>query len=96
MAKRHLLLMVSFREDEAEQLAFPKAHPEAAGDSSRGIVPSPEQTLETAAAFSYLESRRQLYRTWEHNGILVLETTPQRISADLINRYLDIKRAGKL
>jgi uncharacterized protein (DUF58 family) len=96
MAKRHMLLMVSFRENEAEQLAFPKMYSKDAGSPSSQPAVSAEQTLETAAAFSYLESRRRLYRTWEHNGILVLETAPQRISADLINRYLSIKRAGKL
>jgi len=99
MAKRHLLLMVSFRENEAEQLAFPApVSSNMPGGNSPALHTdtSAEQTLERAAAFSYLAGRRQLYRKWEHSGILVLETTPQRISADVINRYLGIKRSGKL
>ena len=98
LAKRHLLLMVSFRENEAEKLAFPYSSDNSPPGKSRSAQPviSADQTLEAAAAFSYLVSRRQLYRKWEHSGILVLETTPQRISADVINRYLNIKRSGKL
>jgi uncharacterized protein (DUF58 family) len=84
--RRHLLLMVSFREGEAEALAFPEA------SSLQGN----EDVLETAAAFSYLADRRRLYRKWEHSGLLVLETSPEHISSALINRYLSVKRSGKL
>jgi uncharacterized protein (DUF58 family) len=86
--KRHLLLLVSFREEEAETLA--------ARIPAAGTLTAPEETLETAAAFSYLAARRRLYRKWEHSGLLTLETTPARISADLINRYLEVKRSGRL
>jgi uncharacterized protein (DUF58 family) len=81
--KRHLLLLVSFREEEAQALA--SRRPE-----------TPEETLETAAAFSYLASRRRLYQSWEHLGLLTLETTPADISSALINRYLGVKRSGRL
>jgi uncharacterized protein (DUF58 family) len=84
--KRHLLLLVSFREEAAEALTARRP----AGERS------PEETLETAAAFSYLAARRRLYQKWEHSGILTLETTPSRISSALINRYLSVKRSGKL
>jgi uncharacterized protein (DUF58 family) len=81
--KQHLLLLVSFREEEAEALAARRPA-------------DPEETLETAAAFSCLASRRRLYQSWEHAGLLTLETTPAHISSALINRYLEVKRAGKL
>jgi hypothetical protein len=55
-----------------------------------------DQILETAAAFSYLAARRRLYQSWEHLGLLTLETTPKEISAALINRYLSVKRSGLL
>jgi uncharacterized protein (DUF58 family) len=85
--RRHLLLMVSFRESEAEALVSPNAaSPEK----------SSEDVLETAAAFSYIADRRRLYRKWEHSGLLVLETSPQHISSALINRYLSVKKSGKL
>jgi uncharacterized protein (DUF58 family) len=85
--KRHLLLLVSFRESEAEALAFPAKIPGAK---------TTDEVLETAAAFAYLANRRRLYRKWEHSGLLVLETSPQYISTSLINKYLSVKRSGKL
>ncbi|MCL2720769.1 MAG: DUF58 domain-containing protein [Treponema sp.] len=85
--QRHLLLMVSFREIEAEKLAFRK---------TQTIAKTDEEILETAAAYSYLANRRRLYRKWEHLGLLVLETSPERITSALINKYLTVKRSGKL
>jgi uncharacterized protein (DUF58 family) len=81
--RRHLLLMVSLRETESEYLA--SRQPD-------GI----EEALETAAAFSYLASRRELYRAWEHSGLLTMESTAEGLSAALINRYLQVKRSGRL
>jgi uncharacterized protein (DUF58 family) len=83
LKNRHLLLLVSFHETGARHLAFRQPA-------------SPEQTLETAAAFSYLATRRRLYTGWEHLGLLTLETSPADISAALINRYLNVKRSGRL
>ena len=85
--RRHLLLMVSFRESEAEALAFPEKVSNERTD---------EEVLETAAAYSYLANRRRLYRKWEHSGLLVLETSPEHISSALINKYLSVKKSGKL
>jgi len=80
--KRHLLLMVSLREKESESLALrrPKGG---------------EEALETAAAFSYLAARRELYAKWEHSGLLTLETSAAALSAALVNRYLMVKRSGR-
>ena len=85
--RRHLLLLVSFHESEAEALALP-----GAASNTR----TAEEVLETAAAFSYLASRRRLYRKWEHQGLLVLETSPQHITSALINKYIGVKKSGKL
>jgi uncharacterized protein (DUF58 family) len=85
--RRHLLLMVSFRENEAEVLAFPDTEKKANTD---------ENVLQTAAAYSYLANRRRLYRKWEHSGLLVLETSPAQISSALVNKYLSVKKSGKL
>ncbi|MDR1279040.1 MAG: DUF58 domain-containing protein [Treponema sp.] len=86
--RRHLLLLVSFQEEDAEALAARKP--------GADHLLMPGETLETAAAFSYLSARRRLYRQWEHLGLLTLETTPSHISPALINRYLSVKRSGKL
>ena len=81
--KRHLLLLVSLKEKESEFLAarIPKGGDEA---------------LETAAAFSYLEARRELYKKWEHSGLLTMESDAASLAPALINRYLHVKRSGKL
>ena len=81
--RRHLLLLVSLKEKESEDLA------------SRQPLGS-EEALETAAAFSYLASRRELYKTWEHSGLLTMESSAADLSSALINRYLSVKRSGKL
>jgi uncharacterized protein (DUF58 family) len=96
--RRHLLLLVSFRESEAETLAFPAAHAAGEDKGIGAVLPlrPAEQILETAAAYAYLASRRRLYQKWEHSGLLVLETSPEHISSALINRYLGVKRSGKL
>ncbi|MDR2619305.1 MAG: DUF58 domain-containing protein, partial [Treponema sp.] len=81
--RRHLLLLVSLREKDAESLA--------------GRFPATtEEALETAAAFSYMVSRRDLYRTWEHSGLLTMEAPAESLSTALINRYLQVKRSGRL
>jgi uncharacterized protein (DUF58 family) len=81
--KSHLLLVVSLREFEVEELAFGKS-------------PKNDPGLVRAAAFAYLSSRRRLYKTWEHLGLLTLETTSAELSSALINRYLGVKRSGRL
>jgi len=81
--KRHLLLLVSLREKESEFLAARQP-----ADA--------EEALESAAAFSYLSSRRQLYAAWEHSGLLTMECSTEDLSSALINRYLQVKRSGRL
>ena len=81
--RRHLLLLVSLKETEAETIANRK--PEGA-----------EEALETAAAFSYLSARKRLYKTWEHLGLLTLECSSRELSSALINRYLEVKGSGLL
>jgi uncharacterized protein (DUF58 family) len=81
--KRHLLLVVSLREPEVEELCLRRPK-------------NSEEILESAAAFSYRASRRELYKTWEHLGLLTLESTSAALSSSLINRYLQVKRSGRL
>ncbi|MCL2277515.1 MAG: hypothetical protein FWC21_06405, partial [Treponema sp.] len=87
--QRHLLLMVSFHEDSLYKLA--SNEPGGANKEK-----TDEDALQSAAAYSYLANRRRLYAKWEHSGLLVLDTSPSRISTALINKYLAIKRSGKL
>ena len=84
--RRHLLLLVSIKEAEAETIANRK--PED--------MKEPEEALETAAAFSYLSARKRLYKTWEHLGLLTMECSSRELSSAIINRYLEVKRSGLL
>jgi uncharacterized protein (DUF58 family) len=93
--KRHLLLVVSLREGEVEELALRRPGKNAAGMDAAGREGTSEE-LESAAARAYLASRRQLYKTWEHMGLLTLESAPADLSSSLINSYLQIKRSGRL
>ena len=81
--RQHLLLLVSLREKEAEYLAARKPGKR-------------EEALESAAAFSYIANRRELYTSWEHSGLLTMESSAGNLSAELINRYLQVKRSGRL
>jgi uncharacterized protein (DUF58 family) len=81
--RQHLLLLVSLREKESALLAARQPN-------------GTEEALETAAAFSYLASRRDLYKSWEHSGLLTMEKTAGELSGALINRYLQVKRSGRL
>jgi uncharacterized protein (DUF58 family) len=81
--KRHLLLLVSLREKESEAIAARAPQ-------------NTDEALETAAAFSYLASRGELYQSWEHCGLLTLESTAKDLSPALINRYLAVKKSGRL
>ena len=43
-----------------------------------------------------LRERELVLRKLERMGVQVIETRPERFSADLVSRYLDIKRRGML
>ena len=86
LQKKHLLLAVSLTEADARYIAGGRtvnAH-------------NTDEMLEKAAAVSYLNSRRRLFRTWEHSGLLTLESVPSELSSGMINSYLDVKRSGRL
>jgi uncharacterized protein (DUF58 family) len=113
LRRKHLLLLVSFRESEVERLARrttaelfgPPGRPPSPEKPSPlkkprpalpGGLPLSEKALESAAAFSYLATRRRLYQSWERDGLLTMEGTAENFSSALVNRYLEVKRSGKL
>jgi uncharacterized protein (DUF58 family) len=83
ITSRHLLMMVSLRETDAEKLTC--------GDTS-----DEDSVLESAAAYAYLKERAALYKKWEHSGLLTLEAAAENLSSALVNRYLSVKRSGLL
>jgi uncharacterized protein (DUF58 family) len=79
LTKRHVVLFACF---EDEQLAdMIEAEPRTADDVSRAVI-----------ADSLLTDRELVMRKLERLGVHVVETRPERFGADLISRYLDIKR----
>jgi uncharacterized protein (DUF58 family) len=90
--RKHLLLLVSFREAGVEALA----RRPTAELFSRGMFSPPGKILESAAAFSYLAARGRLYQSWERKGLLTMEGRAENFSSALVNRYLEIKREGRL
>jgi len=56
----------------------------------------PAEALTTAATHLYLQERERTLKTLQHEGVVVLDTLPGQLAVGLINRYLEIKRSGRL
>ncbi|GMO49003.1 MAG: DUF58 domain-containing protein [Termitinemataceae bacterium] len=88
IAGRHLLLLVSLRETDAERAA--------AFDTQTGSMPDTDEALEAYAARIYLKERAALYKQWEHQGLLTIESSTENLSSALIKRYLAVKCSAVL
>lgn len=83
LAERHLVLVANLRERVLDELDL--AEP---GDAAAALT--------TAATHQYLQERERALNRLRHDGIVVLDTRPDQLAVGLINRYLDIKRSGRL
>jgi uncharacterized protein (DUF58 family) len=83
LARRHLVLFASLREA-------------ILGRALATRVDSFERALTHAAAADYLRQRALAFRRVEGWGALALDVEPAQLPVALVNRYLDIKRAGRL
>ncbi|MEM9225471.1 MAG: DUF58 domain-containing protein, partial [Pseudomonadota bacterium] len=83
LARRHLILFACFEDEQLGEMI--DAPPVSANDVSRAVI-----------ADSLLSERELVLRKLEHLGVHVIETRPERFSADLVSRYLDIKRRDLL
>ncbi|MEM7783009.1 MAG: DUF58 domain-containing protein [Planctomycetota bacterium] len=82
LSKRHLPLAVFLRDYE---LFLPM-------DEFNGTTsPTDDLIFETAASVEILSWRQQLLADLRHQGILTLDVFPEKLTADLVNRYLEIK-----
>ena len=52
--------------------------------------------LRLAATDIYLEQRRLAHQALKHYGVMMLDVEPAQLPVALVNRYLDIKRSGRL
>ena len=83
LQQRHLVLLASLQETILNDvLEQPVNHFKGA--------------LRYAATHEYLHHRQQAHKTLHHHGVLYLDTEPEQLPIALVNRYLEIKRAGIL
>lgn len=83
LSRRHLVLVASLREAAVEELLEQE-------------VRSFDRALQVAAGHHFLEHRRQLHQQLARGGAILLDIKPEELSVGLVNRYLEIKRAGRL
>jgi len=89
LAMRHRLLVVFFEDEELRDFVQGTHHP-----SPVTLHPSPittEQTYQRVIAEKFAYEQRLIVHTLRQYGIQSLLTTPQNLSVDVINKYLEIK-----
>lgn len=83
LRRKHLVLLASLQERILnEVLAQP--------------VDSFDAALRYTATHHYLNQRRQAHEIYKEHGIIYFDTEPEQLPIMMVNRYLEIKRAGKL
>lgn len=80
---RHLVIFACFEDEQLAEMI--EAEPVTADLVSRAVV-----------ADGLLKERELVLRKLERLGVQVIETRPERFGADLVSRYLDIKRREML
>lgn len=83
LKRRHLVLVASLREEAIEALTQQeiKRHSDA---------------LTVSAAHEFNRGRRLAHESLTSQGVLTVDVTPDELSVQLVNRYLEVKRAGML
>jgi uncharacterized protein (DUF58 family) len=83
LQSRHLVLFASLREQILSRAL-----------ASR--VDSFDRALTHAATAEYLQKRELAFRRLERGGAVCLDVEPDELPIALVNRYIDIKRSGRL
>jgi len=83
LARRHLVLFASLREA-------------ILGRALTTRVDTFERAVTHAAAAEYLRQRALAFRRLEGWGALALDVEPAQLPVALVNRYLEVKRTGRL
>jgi len=76
--RRHRLLVVFFEDNEIK--AYVKTRPDSDEEYYRHVV-----------AEKYMSEQRMIVSSLKQHGILALLTTPEKLSVDVINKYLELK-----
>ncbi len=83
LRKKHLVLLASLQE-------------QSLGEVLEAPIERFEDALRYAATHQYLQQRTQAHEQLAHQGGLYLDTTPAELPVRMVNRYLEIKRSGRL
>ncbi|MEM6819447.1 MAG: DUF58 domain-containing protein [Pseudomonadota bacterium] len=83
LQRRHLVMLASLREAILDQTV-------------EAPVADFDDALQYAATERYLEARRSTQQIVASNGVSVDDCLPAQLAATVANRYLSIKRAGRL
>jgi uncharacterized protein (DUF58 family) len=80
---RHLVVLASLREA-------------IVGRALSARVDSFDRAVTHAAAAEYLALRERVFRRIGAAGVMALDVEPERLAITLVNRYLELKREGRL
>ena len=83
MRQRHLVLLASLQE-------------RVINDVLSEPVKNFDDALRNSATHTYLADRRRAHEAIKANGVLTVDVEPEKLPVALVNRYLDIKRSGRL
>ena len=83
LRRRHLVLVASLRESVLDELIDAE-------------IEGFDDALRVAAAHDFLSERKRLHKKLSEDGVLVLDVTPEQLSVELVNKYLEIKGRGAL
>jgi uncharacterized protein (DUF58 family) len=83
LRQRHLVLFASLREPSLDEALMKP-------------VKNLDTALTHAAAQDYLQERAKAIKRMECGGTMTLDVAPRQLPIALVNRYLEIKRAGRL
>lgn len=79
LVRKHLVLFVSIRDQQINNIAY--SQPKKMSDIAQSVVAS-----------DFLEEREKVMKRLYRKGVQIVEATPDLLSLEVINRYLDIKR----
>jgi uncharacterized protein (DUF58 family) len=83
LRKRHLVVLASLREAIISRALWTR-------------VDSFDRAVTHAAAADYLAARERAFRRIGAAGAVCLDVEPERLAISLVNRYLELKREGRL
>jgi uncharacterized protein (DUF58 family) len=88
IAMRHRLLVVFFEDKELKEMIREKG----GVNSAKGKEKSTEAYYQRVIAEKFAYEQRLIVQTLRQYGIQSLLTTPRKLSVDVINKYLEMKR----